>query len=89
MNELALASFAAASDAHLVGEPRSARFAAFKARFDVRAELAVAERRAAQATRQEAARRPPAPQYVPAQNAAQQLAVQQAALHHRARAAAW
>ena len=34
MNELALASFAAASDAHLIGEPRSARFAAFKARFD-------------------------------------------------------
>jgi hypothetical protein len=26
---------------------------------------------------------------VPAQNAAEQLAVQQAALHHRARAAAW
>jgi DNA processing protein len=40
MNELALASFAAASDAHLIGEPRSARFAAFKARFDVCAELA-------------------------------------------------
>ena len=40
MNELALASFAAASDAHLVGEPRSARFAAFKDRFDARAELA-------------------------------------------------
>ena len=40
MNELALASFAAANDAHLVGEPRSARFAAFKARFDARAELA-------------------------------------------------
>ena len=40
MNELALASFAAASDAHLVGEPRSGRFAAFKARFDARAELA-------------------------------------------------
>jgi DNA processing protein len=39
MNELALASFAAATDAHLVGEPRSARFAAFKARFDERAEL--------------------------------------------------
>ena len=39
MNELALASFAAASDAHLVGEPRSARFAAFKAAFDARAEL--------------------------------------------------
>ena len=39
MNELALASFAAASDAHLVGEPRSARFASFKARFDERAEL--------------------------------------------------
>ncbi len=40
MNELALASFAAAGDAHLVGEPRSARFAAFKARFDAPAELA-------------------------------------------------
>ena len=40
VNELALAVFAAASDAHLVGEPRSARFAAFKARFDARAELA-------------------------------------------------
>jgi len=40
VNELALASFAAASDAHLVGEPRSSRFAAFKARFDAPAELA-------------------------------------------------
>jgi DNA processing protein len=40
MNELALASFAAASDLHLVGEPRSARFAAFKRRFDAGAELA-------------------------------------------------
>ena len=40
MNELALASFAAANDAHLVAEPRSARFPAFKARFDARAELA-------------------------------------------------
>lgn len=40
MNELALASFAAACDAHLVGEPRSSRFAAFKARFDAAAELA-------------------------------------------------
>ena len=39
MNELALASFAAASDAHLVGEPRSARFAVFKSRFDATAEL--------------------------------------------------
>ena len=39
MSELALASFAAVSDAHLVGEPRSARFAAFKAAFDARAEL--------------------------------------------------
>lgn len=39
MSELALASFAAANDAHLVGEPRSARFAAFKAGFDARAEL--------------------------------------------------
>ena len=40
MSELALASFAAANDAHLVGEPRSARFAAFRAGFDERAELA-------------------------------------------------
>jgi DNA processing protein len=39
MSELALASFAAVSDVHLVGEPRSARFAAFKAGFDARAEL--------------------------------------------------
>jgi DNA processing protein len=39
MSELALATFAAASDAHLVGEPRSARFAAFKRSFDERAEL--------------------------------------------------
>jgi DNA processing protein len=39
VNELALASFAAANDAHLVGEPRSARFAAFKSRFDATAEL--------------------------------------------------
>ena len=39
VNELVLASFAAASDAHLVCEPRSARFAAFKARFDAHAEL--------------------------------------------------
>lgn len=39
MNELALATFAAASDAHLVGEPRSARFAAFKAGFDAAAEV--------------------------------------------------
>ena len=40
MNELALAAFAAASDVHLVGEPRSARFAAYKASFDGPAELA-------------------------------------------------
>jgi DNA processing protein len=39
MNELALATFAAATDVHLVGEPRSVRFAAFKARFDTAAEL--------------------------------------------------
>jgi DNA processing protein len=39
MRELALASFAAANDAHLVGEPRSARFASFKAGFDAQAEL--------------------------------------------------
>jgi DNA processing protein len=40
VNELALASFAAATDAHLVGEPRGSRFAAFKARFDAPVELA-------------------------------------------------
>ena len=40
MNELALASFAAATDAHFVDEPRGSRFAAFKARFDAPAELA-------------------------------------------------
>lgn len=34
MNELATAVFAAQSDAHLVAAPRSARFAAFRARFD-------------------------------------------------------
>jgi len=39
MNELALASFAAANDSHLVGEPRSARVASFKAGFDAAAEL--------------------------------------------------
>ena len=39
MKELALAFFAAASDAHVVNEPRSARFAAFEARFDAAAEL--------------------------------------------------
>ena len=39
MNELALALFAAATDAHVVGEPRSVRFAAFKERFDAPAEL--------------------------------------------------
>lgn len=39
MNELALACFASANDAHLVGEPRSARFTAFKSRFDATAEL--------------------------------------------------
>ena len=39
MNELALASFAAARDAHLVEAPRSARFAAFQAAFDAGAEL--------------------------------------------------
>jgi DNA processing protein len=40
MSELALASFAAATGSHLVGEPRSARFAAFKAAFDPAAERA-------------------------------------------------
>lgn len=40
MNELALATFAAAVDAHVVGEPRSARFARFREGFDAAAELA-------------------------------------------------
>ncbi len=39
MSELALASFAAATESHLVAEPRSARFARFKASFDAAAEL--------------------------------------------------
>jgi DNA processing protein len=39
MSELALASFAAARDAHLVEAPRTVRFAAFAAAFDVQAEL--------------------------------------------------
>ena len=39
MSELALALFAASTDAHLVGEPRSARFAAFRRGFDTTAEL--------------------------------------------------
>ena len=38
-SELALASFAAAHDAHLVAEPKGRRFAAFRAGFDERAEL--------------------------------------------------
>lgn len=38
-NELALACFAAATESHLVDEPRSARFARFKASFDAVAEL--------------------------------------------------
>ena len=37
--ELALASFAAATESHLVTEPRSVRFARFKASFDAAAEL--------------------------------------------------
>ena len=37
--ELVLASFAAATESHLVTEPRSARFARFKASFDAAAEL--------------------------------------------------
>ncbi len=40
VTELALATFAAMTDAHLVGAPRSARFAAFKQAFDEQAELA-------------------------------------------------
>jgi DNA processing protein len=39
LTDLALASFAAANDAHLVGEPGGGRFAAFKAGFDEQAEL--------------------------------------------------
>ncbi len=38
MDELALASFAAATESHLVAEPRSARFARFRAAFDAAAE---------------------------------------------------
>ncbi|MBA2332090.1 MAG: DNA-protecting protein DprA [Actinobacteria bacterium] len=37
--ELALASFAAATESHLIAEPRSARFARFRAAFDAAAEL--------------------------------------------------
>ena len=40
MSELALAAFAAATDAHLVGVPRSTRFASFAQTFDAGAELA-------------------------------------------------
>jgi DNA processing protein len=40
VSELTVATFAAANDAHLVGEPRSARFAAFKKSFDAQTELA-------------------------------------------------
>jgi DNA processing protein len=39
MSELALASFAAATDAHVVQEPRTARFARFRETFDEAAEL--------------------------------------------------
>lgn len=39
MSELALACFAAATDSHVVGTPRTARFAAFAAAFDDAAEL--------------------------------------------------
>jgi DNA processing protein len=39
VSELALASFAAADDAHHVDEPRTARFARFRAAFDERAAL--------------------------------------------------
>ena len=38
MRELTLAAFAAATGSHLVGEPRSARYAAFRDGFDERAE---------------------------------------------------
>jgi DNA processing protein len=38
VNELTLAAFAAATEAHLVSEPRSARFARFESTFDVAAE---------------------------------------------------
>ena len=38
-DDLALACFAAATESHLVEEPRSARFARFKARFDAVAEV--------------------------------------------------
>ena len=39
MQELALASFAAVTESHLVAEPRSTRYARFKASFDAAAEL--------------------------------------------------
>jgi DNA processing protein len=39
VSELALATVAAAADAHVVGEPRTARFAAFSRSFDTAAEL--------------------------------------------------
>jgi DNA processing protein len=39
VSELALATFAAAADAHVVAEPRTARFAAFSRSFDAAAEL--------------------------------------------------
>ncbi len=39
MSDLALASFAAATDTHLVGMPRTARFAVYRATFDEGAEV--------------------------------------------------
>jgi DNA processing protein len=45
MSELALAAFAAESGSHVVGEPRTARFARFRSSFDARAYLADVERR--------------------------------------------
>ena len=45
MNELALAAFAAHTDAHLVDVPRGERFARFERAFDRRAHLAGLERR--------------------------------------------
>jgi DNA processing protein len=45
MSELAVAVFAASTESHLVDEPRSARFARFRATFDERAALAELERK--------------------------------------------
>ena len=58
MNELVLAAFAAETGTHVVGEPRQARFAAFRRRFDRRA---YAESLAARGLRFLARSEPPFP----------------------------